>query len=574
MSNKETHFELFLRKSPKVGWTLNDAVKDRQTALERAKTLLRSYPNGGVRIIKEAHNKAENSYDSVVVTTLGNCDEPRKGKSRTFTPQNPGSCVSASDMSSPAARKTYLEVLPRFLEAHRILPGELVYRTDLLERLEASGSEITAAIQRVAIARAAGGDDLHGIARQLHDLANQAINIAFKDKKAGAFLKYEGSLEEVIYQARRKESPRKALASAFADKLMKATNWPDKLNSLLEIWREAEQLLENDRRLANELLSDLFSEWIEVPGALNAILGDTRDAGDVVDRLIAVLEPKPKSKDMPNPLGRLPAAQTLAEAIHLGLLPSARNTIITRIFNEISSNRRLITGSLLLEFQMLKKFGDRLVVVLQTNRRAEMYDAFCARSKRLMATDTVEAFLEDFIPIERPRMLLQLGDNLVGHEARAKLAALVRGFIGQPAFEAAVLNDKGNTMMVLSTLRQTQLKLLSSGLPEMDRIHGAQDIDSLAVRLVSQSQIIRQVARKAGSPVLASIALFRMASEALPKGRSAVLAASAAGKLLRSDDAQIAIKGNADLKSTLRDLASKAQGQADIMCLDEMRSAS
>lgn len=564
MISKETHFELFLRKSPKASWTLSDALKNRQAAIERAKDLLKSYPNGGVRIAKEEHNAKDNSYGSIIVATLGDCADLRPVKTRSFTPQNTPSCVTATDLTKPAARKTYLEVMPRFLEANRVLPGELIYRTDLLERLEASGSEITAAIQRVAIARAAGSGELHGIARQLHELVGQAINGAFKEKKAGFFLKFDVPLDELLVLARSKPHPRKALASAFADKLARATTWPTKLDQLLEIWKEAEKLLESDQRLANEVLSDFFAEWIDIPGALDAILGKTEDTGDLVDKLIAVLEPLSKKSPQEDPLYNLPSARTLSEAITLGLLPSARNTIISRIFSELSSNRRLISGCLQTEFMMLKKFGDRLVKVLLANRRAEMYESFCARSKRLMASDTVETFLSDFDVIERPRRLLQLSDYLVGYDARTKLAALVRGYISQPAFEAAVMNSKASTMMALSLLRQTQLKLLSSDLPESDRIHGAQELDSLGVRLVSQSQIIRQVAQKSGSPVLAALALFRMAGEAMPRGRSAVLAASAAGKLLRTDDAQTAVQGNPDLKATLRELAAKAQNQADI----------
>lgn len=53
MASSETHFELFLRKSPKAGWALADAHSDRLKAIERAKYLLKDHPQGGVRVMKE-----------------------------------------------------------------------------------------------------------------------------------------------------------------------------------------------------------------------------------------------------------------------------------------------------------------------------------------------------------------------------------------------------------------------------------------------------------------------------------------------------------------------------------------
>ena len=573
MAERETHFELFLRKSPKASWVLADAYADRAAAIAQAKKLLRPYPNGGIRVLKEVRGQ-NNAYKSVTVATFGDCEEPRQGKSRAIIPQSTSSCMSPADLSTPAARKTYIEVIPRFLERNRVLPGELVYRTDLLEQLEASGSEITQAIQKVAISRSEG-DDLHKIVRQLHELVNQAVNKVFSDNKSGLFVSYGRNLAETIDACRSTRNPKLAFGAALADKLKKAMSWPEKLNGLISIWREAEDLPDEDRKFVNKLLSDYFAEWIEMPGAMKAILGDTECAGEIVDRLIAILEPDPaemasarrhnilnedgEEKLIRDPLSTLPAARQLAEAVAMGLLPSARQTIITRIFSEISSNQRLYETCLQTEFDMLKDFGDRLVRVLNSSRRSEMYDAFCARSKRLMSTDTVDAYLEQFDVMERPERLLDMEDNLVGADARNKMASLIRGIMGQPRFESMVLQSDARHLQTLITLRSTQMKLLGSTLPEQDRMHCAQDIDALAVRLISNSNIFRTVARKAGTPALAAVSLFRLAVDALPRGQSATLASLAATKMLRDESVLGAVREDEDLRNTIKSLSVKAK---------------
>ena len=563
MGGRETHFELFLRKSPKASWALVDAIPNRQKAIERANAFLKSHPQGGIKVMKEERKGANGDYIAILVAALGDCEEPRKRPSRTFIPQQTSSCVSAGDLRKVSARKTYLEVIPRFLERHRVLPGELIYRTDLLEILESSGSEITQAIQRVAIARA-GEESLHAIARQLHELVNQGVNSIFKEKKAGRFVKYEGTLEDVVKKCRQKPNLLTAFKSALADRLMRETSWPKKLTGLVEIWKEAETLEEADRKFVNEVLTDYFSEWIDTPGAVSAILGETQNTGEVVDRLIGVLEPRPDRRNTRDPLHDLPHAQALAEAVQLGLLPTASQTIVSRIFEHIGSNHRLYDKCLLTEFNMLKDFGDRLVKIMKSNRHAEMYDAFCARSKRLMSTDTVDGYLERFEILDRPMQLLKLQDNLVGYDARTKMITLLRGMIGQPRFEEAVMNNDGRHVQVLMTLRATQAALLKSDLPEAERIHGAQDLDALGVRLISNAKLFPSVARKAGSPALAAVALFRLAAEALPKGQSSTLAAMSATKMLKEQDAREALKTNPDLSRMLRDLSQAARAATEL----------
>ncbi len=563
MTGRETHFELFLRKTPKSDWALSDAYPDRQTAIEQARELVRKYPNGGVRVLKENRDADSGDYNSVVVSTVGHCDDPRPNRKREKRLSATAACNSPRDLLEPAARKTIQEVMPRFLEKNRVLPGELVFRTDLLDQLEANGTEITQAIQRVAISRSDGGDDLHAIARQLHDLVTDGINQVFRESKAGRYLKWDKSLQNMVRKARKKPDPQLAFTSALVDRLKCEVNWKDKLAQLLIIWEEAEQLEEADRAFCNNVLTHYFSEWIEAPNTLGFMIGKTENAGEVVHRLISVLEPRPETPQPNDPLASLPSAQTLARAIGLGLLPSARNRIISLVFEELKSAKRLQPNDLQIEFQLLKNFGDRLVKLLRGERQAEMYEAFCIRSRTLMTIEDVQSYLERFDISERPMRLLDLSTNLAGDDARSKMVAVLRGLISQTQFEVAILGAK-NPIMALSTLRGTQIRLLNAKLPDQDRLHGARDLDTLGVRVIGQSKLFRNMAKKAGTPEKAALALFRLAAEALPQGQCAALAASAAQKILQADDARARLDGHPDMKLALAQMARSAQDASEM----------
>lgn len=562
--SRETHFELFLRKNPKGEWRLAEAVNTREKALERARVLIAPHPKGGVQIKKEERD-ADGSYRSVVVSSIGHCEEQANRRSKTTQLQNPTpSCVSAADLFTPAARKTYQEVMPQFFEKAKVLPGELVYRPDLLERLEASGVEITQAIQRVSIARAAGGDELHAIARQLHELVSQGIDTVFAQKKNGVFLTCSQGLIPMLDAATQKASPKTGIQSAIVDHLKRATRWDTKLLALLELWEEAEPLEHTLRPLLLETLSEYFSEWIGTPNALAALIGETEFAGEIVDRLIALLESDEKYHDSNDPLKGLTAAVALRDAVHKGVLPSARHTIIGRIFAELSSGKRLYPTCLKTELENIKRFGDRLVHVLGSDRRAEMYEAFCQRSKRLMSNDTVEEFVKPIPVLERPLGLLAFSSNLVGADARNKLAAYVRGTITQTAFETAVFSGGGSPVMTLSTLRATQGAVLESSLPETDRLHTAQDLDGLGVRLLSQSKVFQLMRDRSDRNELAALSILKLASQALPSGQCSVMALEAVGRLFREGPMAEDLKNDTTFKRQVRALTEKVQAQTEV----------
>lgn len=563
MAVRETHFELFLRRTPRASWVLADAYPSRQQAVDKARTLLKEFPNGGVRVTKEERNPKTGQYQSITVTSVGNCEEPRNRGKGDFNMRSTSSCVSPKDLFSAPARKTYQEVLPNFLQKFRVLPGELVYRTDLLERLEASGTEVTQAIQRVAIARAGGSNELHAVARQLHEMVHQAINIAFKDKKNGEHLTFERSLPEVVAIARKKKDPTTAFSSAISHRLMKETSWPSKLSALLALWREVETLSKEDQHFCNGILSDYFTEWLDTPSAVESMLGDSDSPADTLNRLIATMEPRPPKNPHDDPLIGFESAQILAEAISIGVLPSARHRIITRVFEELSSNKRLFENDLLAEFETLKKFGDRIVLILNGERRGEMYEAFSNRSKFLMTTDVVETYLAEFDILDRPWRLLQLSKYLVGADSRAKMTALFRGYVSHNQYEVAVLGTK-KPLVTLSALRTTQSLLLASDLPEQDRLHGAQDIDQLGVRLMGQCHLMKVMTRKARTPEHAALGLFKLACEALPMGQCVRLASNAATQILKTDESRMALEGNPELKATLRNLSQTAIASGEI----------
>ena len=546
MVQKSTHFELFLRRTPKADWKLVEALPDRSAALVKAHGLLKAYPTGGIRVVKEVHDQTVGDYNSVVVARIGRCDDPKKSSrgDRALVSGTP--CHSPSDLFGVNARKTILELMPQYLARHRLLPAELVLRPDVVQRLEASGTELTQAIQRVAIARADGDDNLHQLVRQHLDLVERAINKLLADVKKKVLRPFDPETWKAqITEAAKRGERDYAFNFTLVDRLRTATNWDTKLSALLDIWEEAEDLPDEERGFLQRHVTDLFEEWLASPGAISSLCKNAPHTGGAIEQLIDIIEGK-------LPPGKEPAAR-LSEAMAQGVFDGARKTLLRRALTDIGHAKRLVPDCLTEEFNLLKRIGDRLVRLVSPQEQLELVQAFEERSLRLMSLDTLEAHLDPLAAIDRPGAILSLSDNLAGETAKGRLCAFLRGEISHARFERAVLSGSTPPIETLKRLADLQTNLLKARLPENDRIHGAEDISGLAGRLATMSGVFARVANNPAKPIEAAAGLLQL-GKAMPRGSCAQLALNEALKLCRSSQMEQAFAHRPEARPAIKSL--------------------
>ncbi len=558
MSDSDTHFELYLRRNIRDGWNLAEAVPDRQAAHNRAEALVEKNPNAGVRIMKDVMDAKSGGYRSILIGSIGNCDEPRaKGKERPLSDTGP-SCLAPADLLSVAARRTYLEVMARYLERFKLLPVELTLRADVLERLEASGTEITQAIQKIAIARSAGGEDLHEIARQLHDLVSRAIDQVFKDKRNGVLTTLETqTLAELMFKLRGRSNADYRLTYALVDMLRPHSDWKDKLSALLDIWRASRSLEENDTLIIDRVLEGIFAEWIASPGALKALTGDAATGGEAMQRLVDVLAPSETHKTGSSPKSEL--ALLLSTALANNLLPAASQAIVSRVFAELRSERRLATGTLYDEFAVLRRLADQLTALENIERRPEMVEAFGERCRKLLSTENVDAFLGETPRLDRPLKLAELAENIVGTAAKTRLMGYIRRELEHPHFERHLTDADSRPTQGLKSLRTLQIRLigLKWRIPEAEAT--IQAIDDAGQASLVASGLIAKLTAKAASPVDASILLLNLTANVLPVGGCTSIAMAASARLLKASVDTHSLQRDPVLKTKLAEASAAAQ---------------
>ena len=183
MDGYSVHFEVFVRKLPGAAWTLDTATENRNGAIDQANELMAEGRVAAVKVTKETFDEEAREYRAVVILKLGAADNAAKSKPQADVQPL---CVTPQDLYTVHARERIGRLLEGWLERNNATPFELLHRPDLVENLEASGTDLQHAIQKIAIPEAhARGMSVHELIRVFHTLIERAVDKLMKDAKRG-----------------------------------------------------------------------------------------------------------------------------------------------------------------------------------------------------------------------------------------------------------------------------------------------------------------------------------------------------------------------------------------------------
>ncbi len=280
----DVHYELFVRRKVGAQWTLEMATEVRATAIQNAEEVLTSGRAVAVRVSKETLDRESGEYKSIAIFTKGMVDG---GKPKKEVEERDPLCVQPADLYTAHARDRIGRLLEGWLNRHRATPFELLHRPDLVEKLEASGTDLQHALQKIAIPEAeARGVSVHEVIRHFQGLIERSIGNLTKAFKKGALpdLDKEGFAKAAIRLA---NDPDRAflLGAGVAASIAPATNWLDKIARLLDL-ADAAPTEPGPRALALQAIEQPLSEIIGSRAGMADLLGTSDDLGSTLAAMI------------------------------------------------------------------------------------------------------------------------------------------------------------------------------------------------------------------------------------------------------------------------------------------------
>ena len=144
MGSGRVHFEVYVRKTPGSGWTLEVATESRAAAIAAAQDMMKDGRAAGVKVTKETLDEETREFQTVTIFKDG-LAEPAKKKIAPVEAEP--LCVTPQDLYTIHARERIGRLLESWLERNHATPFELLHRPDLVEQLETSGTDLQHAIQ-------------------------------------------------------------------------------------------------------------------------------------------------------------------------------------------------------------------------------------------------------------------------------------------------------------------------------------------------------------------------------------------------------------------------------------------
>ena len=513
----DIHYEVFLKKNRKAAWTLYEAHDDREAAIKMAHDVYAHNLIGSVRVTKERFDEEARTFRSVPICELGE-EKFAADEEKTGTAQLP--CLTPEDLSKPHARDTIRRVLTAWFERMQALPMELLHRPDLVESLEACGTELQHAVQKVAVASAKDSDaNVHGYVKQLNELVQKALTRIYQDARNNKLPSYPASksFTEIATEIHASDSRAYKLRAAMADRLKTARRFSDKLDALIDM-ADALGTDGDARNFALGEVDNYAAEVISFDAGMLALLGPCKDLGETLERLTCLFD----GDHSADAINYAPAiCKRITLKIGKGEMDACRGVIAQALLTELQRPKRLRPNSVREEVRLSRDLAQKLVMspnsLLPTDA---LIKAFAARSSRLMHPETIDELLRHSRdPDEELDRLLALEENIVGEVNKQKLAGYAHGLLGSQQVQSWYLRGPNKPLERLASLTAHQRRVLKGHYPERDKAELAKSFDMMGMKVIDETKILNMVESGDRPALDKAMALLRLATAgALPVG--------------------------------------------------------
>jgi hypothetical protein len=562
----QVHYELFVRRKPGAQWTLDMATEVRTHALQTAEEALEQGRAIAVRVSKETLDNETREYKSISIFTKGQVDG---GKVKKVQEDLDPLCVQPSDLYTAHARDRIGRLLEGWLARHNATPFELLHRPDLVEKLEASGTDLQHALQKIAIPEAeARGMSVHELIRTFQGLVERTVANLMKAFKKGALpdLDKEGFARAA---ERLSTDPDRAflLGAGVAASIAPGKNWSEKIARLVDL-ADAAPTEPKARAAALAAIETPLAEIIgskagmaDLLGANDADLGTTLAAmtrlagGAQVEGLIRI--EAGVRHCMPELSG---TAKRLSEWLSGDDFPAVRASIAHRVLKELNGVRRLKPSDAESEIEHLRALAMSLTAAAGRILPAEdITSAFTTRSKTLLNGEFIEALLgRDRSSREEVQMLIRLAENVMGAVNKRMAARWLSANVLALRFERELRQGPESPAAKLAALASLQKSLVRSGLVIEDYQPLCARLGEVGGMIEADARLIAMLVRApAPLPQKLSLLIKLAMGDAGPTGPVADRAKTEALKLARAPEAREQLAGSPETMDLLKGMVQQ-----------------
>jgi hypothetical protein len=559
----QIHFEVFARRAGGRSFSLELATENRELALDSAEQMLADGGFVAVKVCKETLDPDTGEFKSVTIFKQGDQEQPR---AKVADEDRAPPCVSPADLYNVHSRDRIGRLLEGWLNRNRATPFELLHRPDLIEKLEASGTELQHAVQKISVPEAqASGVRVHEVIRKFQQLIERAIERVLSDRRKGVLPALGDKAGFGALCGRLGGEPERhyLLGAAVAGYIAPAMSWSEKVERLLDL-ADAAPAEGPGRGLAFHVLEQPLGEILHSRVGLADLLQADLDLGGhlaALTRLAAAdaVEALAKadasiSKYIPTLSG---PGERLAKWLGGSSFQGVQVALAKRILQELTCLRRLRPADPHGEIDILRALAMALTAASgRLLPLEEVREAFIERSKMLVAGDFVSVYLADErSAVQEAQDLVWLLENVTGGANKRQAIRWLMTTVAGLRFETEMSAAEESPAARLTKLADLHRQVARSGAGAAGLEAVLEKIGETGGRIEAQAKLASLIARATAPPAQRLALLLRMAGgETAPPGPAAERARAEAVKLARDPSIREALAGAPEVLTRLRGL--------------------
>ncbi|WP_169570062.1 hypothetical protein [Sneathiella limimaris] len=503
MAQASSHFEIHGRQSN--SWTVQRVCDDRQTAVDSAAALLKDIPLKAVKVLQVSYGDGDEGFKDKEVYFAGEKADPKSSKSSDYELILP-ICKQASDLFRQDARRAIFNQLNGPLKGWNLIPIELLYHAENLQKLNDTGQILQGAVQKIAISQVQKtGQKVNERVLELYNLTNEVLKDLKVQRQTEDFLEVdETDLETLYRQSAEKDDPEKAFMSAFCRYTKGIKTLDQKYEKILEL------VADNDDSGVLKYLDKWLADFLISGENVRALVGSSENMGDGILRLLEVIKAKAGPKADSHVV--LPA---IVSHIKQKRLPETQKALLHKVMTTLQGNASFVKDdpfkSVLYHKRILKeleiKGGSHI-------GGQECVDALKERCERMTGSTSIAAFLEGYDhSLDRIDRLVQIAGGIIGASNMRTIANYIIPILETPFNRNEVVTSGRDHIETLKKICRIQTGVRRAGFQDFFADRMAKDLDDLAIELYEANNVEGNLENAYPQKVQLGLMLLRGISE-------------------------------------------------------------
>ncbi|WP_148301878.1 hypothetical protein [Sneathiella glossodoripedis] len=313
-------------------------------------------------------------------------------------------CKQASDLYRLRSRRAMYNLLKNPLGGWRILPLELLYHAENLQRLNDAGQILQGAVQKVAISQIPKtGQKVNERVLELYSYVNEVLKELKNQRQKDDFIIIEDdNLEELFEAAKETKDIEGAFMTAFCRYLHPLKSLDEKFEKILQL------IEDNDDPDVLGFLDKFLADFLHGTDRVKTLTGDSENLGEGILRIldVALGEAKPTADSHP----KLPR---IVELLKRRQLAQTQQALVHKVTTTIKGNASFVRNDPFKSVMYHKRILERMTLKDGSHIGGqEIADALKVRCERLTGSTSIAEFLAGFDePLDRVDRLADIASG-------------------------------------------------------------------------------------------------------------------------------------------------------------------